>query len=100
MEFEQITKRLEWLDEQQRKNKTTLSDLSEQLTSLETSVNALTKQFKSINKELADAGPVAARLGQFDQIMSKQRLDLNKLIEDMEKAALRREKETANLHQT
>jgi chromosome segregation ATPase len=100
MEFEQITKRLEWLDEQQRKNKTTLSDLSGQLTSLETSVNALTKQFKTINKELADVGPMAARLGQFDQMMSKQRLELSKSIEDLGKGALTREKESAQLHQT
>jgi chromosome segregation ATPase len=100
MEFEQIAKRLEWLDEQERKNKTSLSDLSEKVTSLETSVNALTKQLKSINKELAEAGPVVARLGQFDEMMSKQRVDLNKMIGDLEKGALRREKESAKLHQS
>ena len=50
MEFEQIGKRLEWLDEQQRKNKGDLSDLGGRLTYIETSVNALMQQFKTVNQ--------------------------------------------------
>lgn len=100
MEFEQITKRLEWLDDQQRKNKTTISDLSQQLTSIETTVNALTKQIKSLGKELEEIGPAAARLNQFDQMMEKQRGDLNKLIEAAEKRTLRREQESAKLNRS
>ena len=98
MEFEQITKRLEWLDEQQRGNKAALGDLSERLTSLETSVTALTKQLKSVSGEMADISSAAARLNQFDQIMAKQRADLNKIVEGSEKRAQRREQEAARLH--
>ncbi|MBI3738075.1 MAG: hypothetical protein HY258_03405 [Chloroflexi bacterium] len=57
MEFEQIIKRVDWLDEQQRKNKTTLGELGEQLTALEASVNALTKQLKTVSKEFSDIRP-------------------------------------------
>ncbi len=98
MEFEQITKRLEWLDDQQRKNKTTLSDLSQQLTSIEATLNALTKQIKSLSKDAEEFGPAAARLNQFDQMMEKQRGDLNKLVEAAEKHAMRREQEAAKLY--
>ncbi len=98
MEFEQITKRLEWLDDQQRKNKTAISDLSQQLTSIETTVNALSKQFKSLSKDIEDLGPTVARLNQFDQMMEKQRGDLNKLVDAVEKRALRREQESAKLN--
>ncbi len=100
MEFEQIEKRLEFLDEEQRKNKTAINDLSEKLASLETSLNALTKQTKALNKQISELGPAAARLNQFDQMMSKQRTDLNKLVEDIDKRAQRREREAAKLHQT
>ncbi len=100
MEFEQIGKRLEFLDEEQRKNKTAISDLAEQLTSLQTSLNALTKQTKALNKQIADIGPAAARLNQFDQMMAKQRTDLNKMIEDMDKRIQRREQEATKLRQT
>ncbi len=97
MEFEQITKRLEWLDDQQRKNKTAITDLSQQLTSIESTVNNLSKQIKSLSKELEDIGPVTARLDQFEQMMVKERADFNKLIEAAEKRALHREQEAAKL---
>ena len=99
MEFEQIEKRLEWLDEQQRKNKTTLSDLSDKVTSLETSVNALTKQFKTLTKELSEVAPAAARMNQFDELMTKQRADFGKLVDDMEKRTIQREKDATKLQQ-
>ena len=100
MEFEQITKRLEWLDDQQRKSKTALGDLGQQLTSIETTVNALSKQLKGLAKEIEDLAPVTARLNQFDQMMEKQRGDLNKLVDAAEKRALRREQESAKLNRT
>jgi len=100
MEFEQIGKRLEWLDEQQRKNKTDLSDLGGRLTSIESSVNALTQQFKTVNQGLNELNPAVARMNQFDQMMTKQRTDLSKMIETMEKAAIRREQEGIKLHHT
>ena len=46
MEFEQIGKRLEWLDEQQRLSKTNVGDVVSRLATLETSVNALTQQLR------------------------------------------------------
>jgi len=100
MEFEQIGKRLEWLDEQQRKNKTDLSDLGGRLTSIETSVNALMQQFKTVNQGLTELTPAVARMNQFDQMMTKQRTDLSKMIETMEKATIRREQEGIKLHHT
>ncbi len=69
------------------------------LTSLETTVNAISKQLKALTKEVADLGPAAARLNQFDQILSKQRAELNKAFEDIEKNAQRRERETGKQHQ-
>lgn len=98
MEFEQITKRLEWLDDQQRKNKTAVSAVEERLTSLETSVNALTKQLKALTKEISDIGPAVERVNQFDAMMTKQRTDVTKLMEAAEKRAERREREAAKLH--
>ena len=100
MEFEQIGKRLEWLDEQQRKNKTDLINLGERLTSIETSVNALTQQFKTLSQGLAEIAPSTARINQFDQMMTKQRTDLSKMIETTEKNAIRREQESSKLHHT
>ncbi len=85
MEFEQIIKRLDWLEKQQRENKETISVLSEQLASFETSVNAVSKQIKTISKQVTDIMPAGRRIDQFETMMAKQRTDILKLIEENEK---------------
>jgi chromosome segregation ATPase len=100
MEFDQIGKRLEWLDEQQRKNKSELVEIGERLKSVETSVNALVQQFKTLSQSLAEIAPATARINQFDQMMTKQRTDLSKLIETVDKNTIRREQESIKLRNT
>ncbi|NTW08554.1 MAG: hypothetical protein HGA28_03185 [Anaerolineaceae bacterium] len=100
MEFQEIVKRLEWLDAQQRQNKETLARLDEQLTSFETTVNAVSKQIKSVNKQMTDIAPAAKRLEQYETLLSKQRADILKLIEENEKNRLHNERETAKRIQT
>ncbi len=100
MEFDQIGKRLEWLDDQQRKNRSELSSLGERLTSIETSVNALVQQLKTLSQGLAEITPSMARINQFDQMMTKQRIDLSKMIETVDKNTIRREQESLKLRST
>jgi len=99
MEFEQIGKRLEWLDEQQRQSKNNVGDLGTRLTALETSVNALNQQFKTLSKELTEVSPISARIDQFEQMLSKQRADLSKIIDTVEKAAIKREQDIQQIYQ-
>jgi chromosome segregation ATPase len=99
MEFEQIGKRLEWLDEQQRQSKTNVGDLVSRLASIETSVNGLTQQLKTLSKELTEVSPVSARIDQFEEMVKKQRADLSKIIEGVEKTAARRVQESEKLYQ-
>jgi chromosome segregation ATPase len=100
MEFEQIGKRLEWLDEQQRQSKSSFGDLDTRLSALETSVNALNQQFKTLSKELTEVSPISARIDLFEQMVSKQRADLSKIIETVEKAAIKREQDIQHIYQT
>lgn len=95
MEFEQIVKRLEFLDKQQRDTKETLASLKESLASFETSVNAVSKQIKTLSKQMTDIAPAAKRVDQFETMISKQRIDIIKLIGDNEKERVKEEKETA-----
>ena len=71
MEFEQIIKRLDFLDKQQRENKETLSKLSERLNSLETSVDAVSTQIKPLSKQIAEITPATKRVEQFEEILSR-----------------------------
>ncbi len=100
MEFEQLVKRLDWLEKQQRENKETIGALREQLTSFETSVNAVSKQIKTISKQVTDIMPATKRVEQFESMLTKQRTDIVKLIEENEKSRLKADKDAEKRVQT
>lgn len=100
MEFEQIVKRLDWLEKQQRDSKDSITAVSERLTSFETSVNAISKQIKTLSKQVTDLAPAAKRVEQFEAMLTKLRNDIIKLVEDNEKAHARTERDSAKRFQT
>ncbi len=98
MDFEQIVKRLEWLDAEQRKNKTAITGMEERLAAVNTTANAVSKQVKGLSKEVSEASGSGARIDQFNQMLAKQRDDFTKLIEDLEKKYQLRERAAAKRH--
>ena len=100
MEFEQIVKQLEWLDKQQRENTEALSTMDARMASSESSVGVVSKQFKSLSKQVTEITPAAKRVEQFEAMFTKQRNDIVKLIEEKEKARALADKETAKRIQT
>lgn len=99
MEFEQIVKQLEWLDEEHRKDKAALSALEESIASADGNISILTKHAKELNKKMSAIELTAARLNQFDQILSSQRTDINTALGNLEKNHKRREKDRLKHHQ-
>ncbi len=99
MEFEQLVKRLEWLDEEHRKTRSSIITLEERMMALEGKIDTVAKQIKPLPKQIADIANTAARLNQFDAIFKKQREDMNKAIEEIEKRFQTREKEVTKRHQ-
>ena len=99
MEFEQIIKRIDWLEKQQRKTSESAPAVDNRLAAIERDVAALGKQLKTLEKGLAEITATASRLNQFDEIFAKQRKDMNAAIESIEKKSQKRELETAKRHQ-
>jgi chromosome segregation ATPase len=99
MEFEQLVKRIEWLDEEHRKTKSSITTLEERMVALEAKIDAVAKQVKPLPQQIADVANTASRLNQFDAIFKKQREDMNKAIDDIEKRFQAREKEIVTRHQ-
>ncbi len=99
MEFEQIVKRLEWLDDEHRKDKAALSVLEERIAALDSSISTLNKQLKGLEKKISDIGPVNARLNQYDELLTKERAAMHKALEDMEKKYQRRERDMLKRYQ-
>ena len=99
MEFEQIVKRLEWLDDEHRKDKAALSKLEESIGLLDSSIKPLAKQIKDLEIKISEIGPVNARITQYDELLKRERADMNKAIDELEKKHLRREKDRIKRHQ-
>ncbi len=85
MEFEQIVKRLDWLDEEQRKSKNALAAIEERLGALDTSLNILDKRIKALEKSVPGASTAAARFKQLEQLIATQRTDFGRALEEVEK---------------
>src|ERR671924_145979 len=99
MEFEQLVKRLEWLDEEHRKTRASITPLEERMLALEGKIDTVANKLKPLPQQIADVANTASRLNQFDAIFKKQREDMNKAIDDIEKRFQAREKEITKRHQ-
>lgn len=84
MEFEQIIKRLDWLDEERREDKTAIAALEEQVRGLEGDLKAANKKIKDLNGQLSKVTVAPARLDQMEAALAQQRADLTKHIASIE----------------
>jgi len=100
MEFDQLIKRIDWLEKQQRSTSESDSVAAERLTAIEREITALAKQVKSLEKGMADVSASTARLNQFEELFANQRKEVNTVVEEIEKKARTREREVSKRHQT
>ncbi|MBV6397062.1 MAG: hypothetical protein HFACDABA_02666 [Anaerolineales bacterium] len=100
MEFEQIIKRIDLLEKQNRKDKENSTATEKRLDALETTLDALLKQVKTLSKEISEISSTASRLNQFEDIFTRQRADTVASIADVDKKAQKREKDIADRYQS
>ncbi len=100
MDLEQITQRLEWLDEQRRKDRALISELQNRLANYEGRQNVLEGRLKALEAALSELKSVTSRINQFDQSLEKQRADTLKMFEERDQRTLRREREAEARWQT
>ncbi|HEU0293877.1 MAG TPA: hypothetical protein VFR47_14140 [Anaerolineales bacterium] len=98
MDFEQIVKRLQWLDEEHRKDKAAIIALEERIASFEGNVENVRQQIKPLDNQIARALNTNARIDQFEALVSKQREDLKKLIDELDKRFQARVQEITTQH--
>lgn len=98
MEFEQIVKRLDWLEEEQRKSKNALSAIEERLSALDTTLGILEKRLKALEKDIPSVAPIPARLNQFEQLIATQRTDWGRAVEELEKKIKQNESKIERRH--
>lgn len=97
MELEQALKKIDWLDEERRKDQTQLAALENRLMALEGNISPFTQQFKDLNGELARLSATLARMDHYDEALLQQRVEAKQGIDDLEKQTKKREEEMEKL---
>jgi len=82
MEFDQIIKRLDWLDEEHRKDKAALDALVDQLAETKAELKFANKKIKELGVELSQYSTVFARIDQFNGSLTQLRLDILKYVDE------------------
>lgn len=93
MEFEQIVKQLEWLDEERRKDKATIAAQVEHIAALSASVKTLEDKVKQAEQEISGYTTLKARVEQFDEFLAQMREEMGESLGKLDKGAKVREKE-------
>ena len=82
MEFDQIIKRLDWLDEEHRKDKAALDALTDQLAETKGELKFANKKIKELGTELSQYTTVFPRIDQFNDSLAQLRLDIIKYVDE------------------
>lgn len=92
MKPEQADKRLEWLDDQRRKDAEKMQRLDQRLAGLEETLAKQGRQLQDLAGESARLSALAARISQFDDALAKHRQEVSRLLESAEGARSDKEK--------
>jgi chromosome segregation ATPase len=91
MDQEQLTQRIEWLDEERRADKTAIAKLQERLDKLEGRLKKADKQVEDLSSELAIAKTFVQRIDKFDDALDAHRAEVKKEIDKQNENAKKRE---------
>jgi chromosome segregation ATPase len=94
MDLEQLNKKIEWLDEERRKDKTTIAMLTDRLAAVEMNMNGATQEVKAIQSETSR---ISAFTGKFDQLQSSistLKIELSRSIDQVDKARVDQSRDT------
>jgi hypothetical protein len=99
MDLEQLTKRLEWLDEERRKDKNTISALEERLASVEKNITHQLQQTNEISGDVARMFALESRITDLEGELAKVRVDLGRSIEAVEKQRSEHDRDVQKIRQ-
>ena len=85
MELEQLQKRLQWIEDDRRKEKDALAMLESRLTALEGSLAAPQQQVKELAGEVTRLSAVVTRMDQFDANLLQSRQESKRALDELTK---------------
>jgi uncharacterized phage infection (PIP) family protein YhgE len=97
MELDQILKRVQWMDDERRKDKDIISKLETRIMALEGNLSGANQQVKELSSEITRLATIITRMDQYDTNLTQQRLETKKQIEELSKDTKKREEETEKI---
>jgi hypothetical protein len=94
MELEQIIKRLEWLDDEHRRDKSTIATLEKRIADMEGGIPALNQGIKQVSGEISRLAASLTRIDSLESSLVQIRVDANRNLEAVEKLRSEHERET------
>ncbi|MDI6694910.1 MAG: hypothetical protein QME21_07690 [Anaerolineales bacterium] len=94
MELEQISKQVDWLDEERRKDKLKIGALEERLAALEGNLQPLNNQIKEATSEITRLNALLTRIDSLEENLLQSRIEVKQQFEEKEKAERKRNEET------
>lgn len=85
LETDQTAKRLEWLDEERRKDRATIDGLEKRIADQDRNFHLLEGQLKDLEAKIAGFATFSARLDQYDGLLAQLRTEAARQVEASEK---------------
>lgn len=93
MDLDQLVKRVQWIEDDRRKERDTLALLENRISAFEGGLTAINQQMQDLNGEVSRLSAVVARMDQFDNNLVQVRIEGRQQVEELDKETKRREEE-------
>lgn len=93
MQQEQILKKLDWLDEERRKDKSLIVTLEDRIKTLEESLQTSRQQVKELTSEVSRLKALQNRVEQVDETILKMKIETKQQLDEIVKESRHREEE-------
>ncbi|RPI86906.1 MAG: hypothetical protein EHM41_06845 [Chloroflexi bacterium] len=93
MDMDQILKRVQWMDDERRKDKDAIALMENRILALEGSLAAAQQLVKDLSGEISRLSAITNRMDQYDGSLLQQRIETKKMVEELERETKKREEE-------
>jgi chromosome segregation ATPase len=100
METDQITKQLNWLDEERRKDKNTIGTLDERVNEIELKITNLEHNSNDLESQITRLNTLISKIDGFEESLLTMRVDSKQQIDEYDKISKKREEEAEKVRRT
>jgi chromosome segregation ATPase len=99
MDQEQLEKRVAWLDEERRGDKSTISELQKRISEIEGALDRATENVKELGSEVTRLSVVLTKVDTFDETINLHRVEVKKQLDSWDAQRQRRELDANQVQQ-